>query len=237
MLGFLDSCPEQLNQPMTQKEIDLECWAHFFVPLFSLGSSFRGLKTKFNSKVSLSSSKVLQRAPGAFSASGSCTRPGCLAGCPASAVTRRRYGNRDTARWVWLAPASPLLGRGSSYSDCFGSQHPQTFFCCCLQIVYDYSSSQKDHCHHRLFHHDWRMVLRYKWKTLTSPTLFFTHTPWITGSYLEAGKVTKKVETGKNLSKVQSPWRIFLITRWNKMPRGGVLVFQPLQSCSLTKNS
>lgn len=49
----LASCPEQLNQQISQNEIGTESWAHCFVSLFSLCSSFLGLMAQLNSKLFL----------------------------------------------------------------------------------------------------------------------------------------------------------------------------------------
>lgn len=107
MLGLLDSCPEQLNQQITQNEIGTESWAHCFVSLFSLCSSFLGLMAKLNSKFSLLSSKGLQRAqvPSLPQQLLSAPVPGLL-----PCISRRQMPlwATDAAQRVWLTSVSSL---------------------------------------------------------------------------------------------------------------------------------
>lgn len=100
ILGFLDSCPEQLNLQITQKEIGLECRAHFFVPLFPLGSSFLGLKTKFNSEFF------------SFKLQGAAEGPGAE-GPAAAALSPRAWS-------AALRQQSPgaTMWQGAKYSEC-----------------------------------------------------------------------------------------------------------------------
>lgn len=156
MLGSLDSCPEQTNQQITQNEIGTESWAHSFVSLFSLCSSFLGLMAKLNSKFSLSISKRLQRAWVLSLPLSSCSQPEVLVCCLQQQL-RTPLRKTDTAQRVWLTPASSLRSWLWSFQFWWIQQLILSkkffykFYRTVLLIL------RQSTVNHRLFHHNWRV--------------------------------------------------------------------------------
>ena len=179
MLGFLDFCPEELHQQIT-REIDTEYWAHFSERLFWVSVSWVSRQNSAPSWVSQASRGYRKH---------QCFL--CLSAAALNMSPALYQLPQSEMQQTWLTVLSSLLSWQSPFRFWLLQQLSDPLnifykFYLTFLVVLSRSIGQLQAIPSQL-----EEQFYFKWKALTFP-IYFTHTLWVTASYVGEKKVTNK---------------------------------------------